>query len=188
MTNSVRDEQWAAWMRAAIKGDKQAYNSFLLAVAPHLRAVARRQCGQFRAPISDAEDVVQEVLLTVHLKRGTWDSSRPIGPWLSAIARNKMFDAMRRKGRQISVPIEDVVDTLQADEDGDASDRMDAERLVERLDDRQRDIVRSISLNGAGIGETATRLKMTEGAVRVALHRALKNLAAFYRSDDRENG
>ena len=187
MNNSAREEQWAAWMRAAIDGDKQAYQRFLEAVAPHLRGLAKRRCEQFRAPASEAEDVVQEVLLAVHLKRGTWDSARPIGPWLSTIVRNKMIDSLRRRGRHINVPIEDVIETLEAVEDTDAMDLREAERLLERLGDPQRDIVRSISVNGAGIRETAERLKMTEGAVRVSLHRALKTLAALYRSNERED-
>jgi RNA polymerase sigma-70 factor (ECF subfamily) len=127
--------------------------------------------------------VVQEVLLAVHLKRGTWDPARPIGPWLSTIVRNKLIDTLRRRGRHVSVPIEDVIGMLEAEEQADAMDRRDAETLLERLKDPQRDIVRSISLQGAGVRETAERLNMSEGAVRVALHRALKALAALYRSD-----
>ena len=187
MNHSAREEQWAAWMRAAIDGDKQAYQRFLVAVTPYLRAMARKRCDQFRAPASEAEDVLQEVLLAVHLKRGTWDPNRPIGPWLSIIVRNKMIDSLRRRGRHVNVPIEDVIETLEAEEQTDAMDLLDAERLLERLGDPQRDIVRSISIQGAGVRETAERLKMTEGAVRVALHRALKSLAALYRRDGLEN-
>lgn len=187
MKHSAREEQWADWMRRAIGGDTQAYNRFLTAVTPHLRAMARRRCEQLGAPASEAEDVVQEVLLAVHLKRGTWDPSRPIGPWLSIIVRNKLIDSLRRRGRRVNVPIEDVIETLEAEPSGDGFDRLDAEHLLQRLKDPQRDIVRSISLQGTSISETAARLKMTEGAVRVALHRALKSLAAFYRSEERED-
>jgi RNA polymerase sigma-70 factor (ECF subfamily) len=185
---SAREEEWADWMRRALDGDAQAYQRFLLAVTPHLRAMARRRCEQFGAPASEAEDVVQEVLLAVHLKRGTWDPARPIGPWLSAIVRNKLIDSLRRRGRHVSVPIEDVMETVASDDEAaDAMDRLDAIHLLERLKDPQRDIVRSISIGGAGIRETAERLKMSEGAVRVSLHRALKKLAGFYRgeTDDR---
>lgn len=187
MSVSARELQWAAWMRAAIDGDRQAYERFLVGVTPHLRAMARRRCDQFRAPPSEAEDVLQEVLLAVHLKRGTWDKDRPIGPWLSTIVRNKLIDSLRRRGRQVHVPIEDVLETLEAVEQADEQDMVDAGRLIDRLGDPQRTIVRSISLEGAGIRETAARLEMTEGAVRVALHRALKTLAALYRSGGFEN-
>ena len=187
MKYPAREEQWAKWMQSAVNGDTQAYNSFLTAVTPHLRAMARRRCDQLGAPVGEAEDVVQEVLLAVHLKRGTWDTTRPIGPWLSVIVRNKMIDSLRRRGRRVSVPIEDVIDTLEAEQPSDGFDRLDAEQMLRRLKEPQQDIVRSISLQGTSIRETAERLKMTEGAVRVALHRALKSLAAFYRSETRED-
>ena len=70
MKQSTREEEWAAWLRLAIKGDAQAYNRFLVAVTPQLRRMARRRCDQFGAPASEAEDVVQEVLLAIHLKIG----------------------------------------------------------------------------------------------------------------------
>jgi RNA polymerase sigma-70 factor (ECF subfamily) len=186
--HSAREQEWAGWMRQALDGDAQAYQRFLLAVAPHLRAMARRRCDHFGAPASEAEDVVQEVLLAVHLKRGTWDTARPIGPWLSTIVRNKLIDSLRRRGRHVNVPIEDVIETLETREQTtDAMDRLDVVHLVDQLKNPQRDIVRSISMGGAGIRETAERLKMSEGAVRVALHRALKTLADLYRSGPGED-
>jgi RNA polymerase sigma-70 factor (ECF subfamily) len=127
--------------------------------------------------------VLQEVLIAIHLKRGTWDAERPIGPWLSTIVRNKLIDILRRRGKRVEVPVEDVLETLVAEDQPSNLDAMDAERLIARLRPPQDDIVRSISLNGASIRETAERLKMTEVAVRVALHRALKTLANLYRSE-----
>lgn len=182
MRQPEREAQWAEWMRSALDGDAAAYDRFLRAVTPHLRSMARRRCEQFGAPAGEAEDIVQEVLIAVHLKRGTWDPGRPIGPWLSTIVRNKLIDALRRRGRRVDVPLEDVMATLGA-EDAAVSDRLDAESVLARLREPQRDIVRSISLEGAGVRETAARLKMSEVAVRVSLHRALKALAALYRSE-----
>lgn len=187
MNYSTREEEWAGWMRAAISGDAQAYHRFLSAVTPHLRAMAKRRCDQFGAPASEAEDVVQEVLIAVHLKRGSWDTARPIGPWLSTIVRNKLIDSLRRRGRHVTVPIEDVIATLEAEERADNLDRLDVDHMLEKLKDPQRDIVRSISIEGTSVRQTAERLKMSEGAVRVALHRALKSLAALYRSETRED-
>jgi RNA polymerase sigma-70 factor (ECF subfamily) len=178
-----REEEWAALLRAALGGDEQAYRRFLVTVTPYLRAMAARRCAQFGVPASETEDVLQEVLIAIHLKRGTWDTQRPIGPWLSIIVRNKLIDILRRRGRRAEVPVEDVLETLAAEETTSGLDAMDAERLIGRLRPPQDDIVRSISLNGASIRETAARLKMTEVAVRVALHRALKTLASLYRSE-----
>ncbi|TPE48206.1 sigma-70 family RNA polymerase sigma factor [Amaricoccus solimangrovi] len=172
-------------MRRAIDGDADAYRRLLTAITPRLRAMARRRCDQFGAPPSEAEDVVQEVLLAIHLKRGTWDPARPLGPWLSAITRNKLIDSLRRRGRVVNAPVEDLIETLEAEETGAITDRLDVERVLGGLRDPQRDIVRSISLEGRGVRETAERLGMSDGAVRVALHRALKALAAIYGRESR---
>src|ERR1700747_1306880 len=115
MTASPYENDWAVWMLAAMAGDASAYRELLGSVAPHLRAVARSRCRSLGAPEHEAEDIVQEVLLTIHLKRGTWDQSRPIGPWVAAIPRNKLVDVLRRRGRHISVPIEQVMFGLRAE-------------------------------------------------------------------------
>jgi RNA polymerase sigma factor (sigma-70 family) len=176
-------------MRAAMAGDAAAYHRFLAAVTPHLRGMARHRCRMAGAADGDAEDIVQEVLLAIHLKRGTWDPSRPIGPWIAAIVRNKLVDTLRRRGRHVTVPIDDVIDTLGAEDDGGRplataagnTSPSEIDGLLAQLKAQQRDIVKSISIDGSSVRETADRLKMTEGAVRVALHRALKTLAALYR-------
>jgi RNA polymerase sigma factor (sigma-70 family) len=183
MNFGEREEEWALLMRGAIAGDSTAYHRFLLAVAPYLRATARRQFARIGAAGGDHEDIVQEVLLAIHLKRHTWDQSRAIGPWVAAITRNKAIDMLRRRGRQTEIPIEDVIEQLPAEPTGGGEDARDVERMLAMLNPRQRDIIRSVSVNGASIREVADRLEMSEGAVRVALHRALKALAARYRSD-----
>ncbi|SDR47396.1 RNA polymerase sigma-70 factor, ECF subfamily [Rhizobiales bacterium GAS191] len=183
MNVPAREEEWAIWMRAAISGDTVAYRRFLDSVAASLRAMSRRRFARLGLALGDAEDVVQEVLLAIHLKRHTWDRSRPIGPWIAAIARNKSIDALRRRGHRTETPIETVIDSLAAEEASDGLGRHDLDRLLAKLRDQQRDIVRSVALDGASIRETAERLKMSEGAVRVALHRALKALACLYRGD-----
>jgi len=173
---SERDD-WGDLMRAAMNGDAAAYNRLLTRLAPAIRSVARRGLGRAGIAIEEAEDVVQETLLAIHLKRHTWDQSMPLGPWVRAIARNKLIDAMRRRGHRNHVPIDDVVDTLASDagEPTPLPGKLDAH--LQSLPDRQQSVVRAISLDGASIRETATKLNMSEGAVRVALHRGLAALS-----------
>jgi RNA polymerase sigma factor (sigma-70 family) len=166
-------------------GDARSYQLFLLSVTPHVRAVISYY-GRGAAG-GETEDIVQEVLLTIHLKRETWDQSRPIGPWIAAITRNKLFDVLRRRGRRVNVPIEDLIDDLRAEVRPPDLDSHCINAMLKRLDERQQQIVQSISLDENSIRETAIRLQMTEGAVRVALHRALKKLAALYRSSRSED-
>jgi RNA polymerase sigma factor (sigma-70 family) len=187
MTTSSQENDWAVWMRAAMTGDAGAYRQLLVSLAPRLRAVARSRCRSLGAPEDEIEELVQEVLLTIHLKRGTWDQSRPIGPWVAAITRNKLIDVLRRRGRHITVPIEDFVDSLQTEDQAPELPAREIDSLLARLRPQQREIVRSISLDGSSIRETADRLQMTEGAVRVTLHRALKTLAVFYRRSASED-
>lgn len=173
-------------MRAAIAGDSAAYRKLLQSLSIVLRPAVRRGFTQAGAPHGDVEDVVQDTLLALHLKRDTWDPSQPLGPWVRAIARHKLIDALRRRGRRVQVPIESVLDTLSVEEDNSGVDRRDAERLVDGLQGRQREVVRAIGLEGQSIREVAERLQMKEVAVRVALHRGLKALGAQYRKDNEE--
>ncbi len=176
-----RETHWAELMRAANAGDAAAYRRLLKDLAPVLRAAARR--GFVRAGCdADAEDVVQETLLAIHLKRHTWRSEEPIGPWIWAIARNKLIDALRRRGRRVELPIEDFAEVLPAEEARATSPARDVERHLEILPDGQRAVVRAIAVEGASIAEAATRLAMSSGAVRVALHRGLAALAAKLRT------
>ena len=187
MTTSSRDDDWAVWMRAGMAGDAGAYRQFLVSVTPRVRTLARSRCRSLGVPEGEAEDVVQEVLLAIHLKRGTWDQARPIGPWVAAITRNKLIDVLRRRGRHVSVPIEEVAESLRAEDRTPELSMRDIDALLAQLRPQQREIVQSLSIDGGSIRETADRLKMTEGAVRVALHRALKALSVLYRSSTRED-
>ncbi len=170
-------------MTAALDGDAAAYRALLQDIAPAVRATVRRGFGSglgggFGAEV---EDAVQETLLAIHLKRHTWRIGEPIGPWIGAIARHKTIDAMRRRGRRLEVALDGLVEEPEAETSERDQDRRDAQRLMAGLNPRQQDIVRSISLDGRTVRETAQRLEMTEVAVRVTLHRALKALAALYR-------
>src|SRR5947199_45522 len=101
-------------MRSAISGDDAAYHRLLRAVTPVLRAAARRGLARSGQPVDQSEDIVQDILLAVHLKRHTWDTAAPFAPWLFAIARNKLIDTLRRRGRRIFVDIDDFAETLLA--------------------------------------------------------------------------
>jgi len=179
------EEEWTGMMRAANSGDAVAYRKFLEAVTPALRASARRNLARYRAATHDVEDIVQETLLAIHLKRHTWDPDRPIRPWVAAIARNKLIDLLRRRGRRAEFPIEDIGDLPDTEDCSDPLSRHELDRMLQNLDERQRDIVRSLTVDGASVRDTARRLDMKEGTVRVSLHRALAALAARYRKDAR---
>ena len=90
------DDKWAPAMRAALAGDEAAYRRLLEEIGRSVRAMARGAFARARVGDADIEDVVQETLLAIHLKRGTWDGGPRLAPWVNAIARHKIIDAMRR--------------------------------------------------------------------------------------------
>jgi RNA polymerase sigma factor (sigma-70 family) len=164
-------------MERSLQGDACAYKQLLVLLTVAVRNAAG---GRARAAGIDAEDVVQEVLLALHLKRNTWVPGTPVAPWLAAIARNKIVDALRRRGHRVEVPVDSVLETLWIDEVENEGQAHDLERALAKLNERQREVVRAVSLEGHTAQEVATRLHMTEGAVRVTLHRGLKALSATF--------
>lgn len=170
----------AALFRAANAGDAASYAAFLRAAAPVVRGVVRAR-GLAAFGEAACEDIVQDVLLAIHLKRHTWRSGEPVRPWLYAIARYKVIDAFRARGRRLEVPVEDFAEVLGAPAEADPTERADIERMLARLNPRAAAIVRGIGLDGATAAEIGARFGMTEGAVRVALHRALKQVADLRR-------
>lgn len=144
-------------MNAAIAGDSVAYRKFLESVTPFLRAIAGRRSVQLGLSKTEAEDIVQDVLLIIHLKRQTWDPSRLIGPWVAAIVRNKVIDSFRRRGHRIDVPIESVIDILEAPNDNSSLETRNVGRILAGMKELPRKIVMSISVEGASIREKAER-------------------------------
>jgi RNA polymerase sigma-70 factor, ECF subfamily len=177
---STRESEWGDLMRAASAGDAAAYRRLLKSLEPALRAAARRGLGRAGLSRDEAEDIVQEILLAVHLKRDTWDANSPFLPWIHAIARYKLVDALRRRSRRSYVSIDDVAESLHADDPAPALATDTLHRLVHGLPERQREVVRAIAVEGASIRDAANRLGMSEGAVRVALHRGLAALSTRF--------
>src|ERR1700752_1422336 len=105
-------------MRAAIAGDERAYADFLHRIAALVRGFVRRKIVQGGV---DPEDVVQETLLAIHVKRHTWRQDAPVLPWIYAIARFKLIDAFRRRGRRIEIEIDEITETFGAPEAATAS-------------------------------------------------------------------
>jgi RNA polymerase sigma-70 factor (ECF subfamily) len=176
-----REDEWTGLMRSAISGDSTAYHRLLKAITPVLRAAARRGLARAGQPIDQSEDIVQDILLAVHSKRHTWDVTAPFAPWLFAIARNKLIDALRRRGKRVFVNIDDFAETLPGEAQEETASASEIAAHLNTLPTRQREVLQSIAVDSASIKDTAAKFSMSEGAVRVALHRGLANLTAKLR-------
>jgi len=180
LDRKARDAEWSRLMRAAIAGDEGDYRTLLADLSHVLRGVVRRGFAGVGVARDDVEDVVQEVLLAIHLKRHTWDPSMPLVPWMLAIARNKMIDNLRRRGRRAEVPVDLTQFEFEGEDQQASIVANDVTRVLNKLPERNREIVKAISIDGHSARDVAARLGMTEVAVRVALHRSLKSLSDTY--------
>ena len=170
------EDEWTGLMRSAIEGDNIAYHRLLRAVAPVLRAAARHGLARAGQPIDQSEDIVQDILLAVHLKRHTWDASAPFAPWLFAIARYKLIDSLRRRGRRVFVNIDDFSEIIPSEPETESVPANEIRVHLDGLPARQRNVLQSIAVDSASVKATAAKLSISEGAVRVAMHRGLARL------------
>ena len=182
-----RGVDWSILMAHAQAGDQDAYRRLLGDIVPYVRSLVVRSQ---REP-ADIEDVVQEVLLTVHAVRHTYDPTRPFGPWLAAIAGRRIADRLRRHGRTAAreVLFDDEDETFaapQANYEERASDDRALQSAIERLPAGQRDAIRLLKLQEMSLKEAASVTGMSVAALKVATHRAMKSLRRmFMESDDR---
>lgn len=173
----MTEKNWEILMNAALTGDEQAYASLLSDLTRILRNFVRTALARTNVGVADVEDVVQEILLTLHLKRHTWRNDEPLRPWLYAIARHKVVDHLRRSGRRVMLDIDDFADVLSGEARQDNITGEQIERALTSLSPRERQVIRYCTVEGRSAQEVAASLGLTEGAIRVALHRGLTNLA-----------
>jgi RNA polymerase sigma-70 factor (ECF subfamily) len=168
-------------MAAAQGGDGAAYRRLLGAVAPFVRYAGRRRGLDAAA----AEDLAQDVLLTLHRVRHTYDPGRPFVPWLLAITQRRMIDLYRRD-RRIRAQEMVLPDLLETFADPAANQILDTaeqrELLLQamaELPPKQREALELVKLGELSVAEAATRSGQSPGAVKVNVHRAIKALRAI---------
>jgi RNA polymerase sigma-70 factor (ECF subfamily) len=157
-----------AGLKAGILGDAEAYRQFLISAARYLRRFIAR-----RVPAADVEDVLQEILLSIHKARHTYDGKRSILPWISAIARYRLADYLRgRYAAPQHVELDEDFLPEDVTEPSELSEYISIE--VEKLPERQQRIIYLMHTEGYTAKEVGTQLGMKESAVKVAAHRAYK--------------
>lgn len=177
--DTSHDDQFSQWMSAAQAGDADAYAALLEAVVPRVRRAVQRQRGF--AGREDVEDLVQDVLLSLHAARATYDAERPFIPWLMAIVRHRLGDGARRYVRQAAheVAVDDVVtfaDVATNTPEEAVGDTRALKAAVEALPAGQRQAIELLKLQEMSLRETAAATGVSSGALKVATHRAMTAL------------
>src|SRR5499433_4435013 len=180
MKRQSDDQALTTLMQAAQAGDAQAYVRLLKEITPRLRQIVRRQRRFVSA--EDIEDLVQDILLSLHAVRATYDPQRPFMPWLMAITRHRLADAARRYTRRTAhelqaenLPVTFSDDGANIDTDG-YRDPEALRRAIRDLPPGQRDAIELLKLREMSLKEAAAASGTTIGALKVSIHRAIATL------------
>lgn len=180
-TSSSLEQQSTTLMSKALKGDQQAYADLLHLLAPFLRHVI---AGKINIQ-TDVEDIVQEILISLHKARGTYNSSRPFIPWLMAIAHYRLMDYFRKSYRDTehnaSISYDDIAQQWSEEHayhtvtDNDIRIEY-IEEAIDSLPEKHQQILLLLHKEGYTSKEVAKKLNMTLSAVKVTAHRLYKRI------------
>jgi len=173
MTEKITD--LGALMRQALEGDKRAYSELLHETARFLRSFLLKRLRLE----SEVDDLLQEILLSIHKSRHTYDGRRPYKPWAYAIAKFRLHDYLRRHYAdrlRLAVELSEVENDLRDDVTESPLNYESISGEILKLPEKQATILRMMHQEGYTAGEVAEKIGMTESAVKVAAHRAYKVL------------
>ena len=162
-------------MCLALAGDKRAYARALEQSARMVRPYLSRRLSQK----AEIEDVLQEILLSVHKARHTYDGKRPYAPWLFAIANYRLQDFLRMhyKDRlRFASDLSEAENIMQPDVTGSGFSYESIKEEIHQLPEKQATILYMMHGEGYTAKEVAVKIGMTESAVKVTVHRAYKIL------------
>ena len=168
---------WGELLAAAQTGDTDAYRMFLTAILPFVRTIARQRCWAQDM----AEDVVQDVLLTIHRVRHTYQPGRPVKPWLAAITVRRSIDATRKRGRigKREVFNQSAYETF-ADPRANHQPDTDAPRVLARMTEGlsrgQKEAIELVKIQEMSLVEASAASGQSVASLKVNVHRAIKRL------------
>lgn len=173
-----QEQRAAALMIDSQHGDAAAYAELLTLLAATARQYTRNRLGD----VPWLDDVAQEVLLTVHRARSTYDARRPFAPWFYAILSHRMIDVLRKEqrvsAREVGADVLPEPDARKGSRPDGGHD-IDAEALQSALDTlpaRQREVVSALKLRDESVKEVSERLGMSVSSVKVTAHRGYRAL------------
>jgi len=169
------EDQWRELAAKAQAGDSAAYRELLTALVPFLRRILIK--GLSRP--DDAEDIIQEILLSIHKALKTYSPERPFMPWLMAIVNFRRTDYFRQhysNRKNVTVPIEDIELTSDVTDTAHEAEYSDVENALNALPERQREVFELMKLKGYSAQEVSNQTGMSVSAVKVSVHRTMAKL------------
>jgi RNA polymerase sigma-70 factor (ECF subfamily) len=173
---SDRDSVWQEWASKAQKGDKVSYASLLRDISPYIRNVVTPTLSN----LDWVDDVVQEVLLSVHKSLHTYDPKRSFKPWLYSIIIFRKTDFLRKYYSSRSNKSQELIDSNFSEENVTnfefAGELKDIEDALSSIPEKQAALFTMMKVEGYTAKEVAQKMDMTESAVKVSVHRTMIKL------------
>lgn len=169
------NDELAALMRLSLAGDKHAYATLLRETARLLRPFLTKRLSVE----SEINDLMQEILLSIHKARHTYDGLRPYKPWVYAIARFRLQDYLRMHYNdelRHAVDVTEVAHELPENVTESAISYESISGEIRKLPEKQMTILQLMHQDGYTAKEVAEKMGMNEPAVKIAAHRAYKLL------------
>lgn len=167
--------RWSTWMVEAQQGDQESYRKLLTSLANAITAYLRVKFGN----IDFLEDCVQECLLAIHQGRHTYQCSKPFRPWMFAVVRHKAIDMLRHRARRPQgESMDDDSNHLENSRvvPDQSEELMVREEFFIGLPNHFREALVLTRVIGLSVREAADHTGVTEAAMKVRVHRALKAL------------
>lgn len=162
-------------MRQALLGDQNAYHRLLTETSRLLRPFLSKRLSIAH----EVDDLLQEILISIHKARHTYDGKRPYKPWVYAIAKFRLIDYLRGHYSDQLRHAEDITEIEEYFQDPVTESSISYESIsgeVQKLPEKQAAILRLMHQDGYTAKEVAAKMGMKESAVKVSAHRAYKVL------------
>jgi RNA polymerase sigma-70 factor (ECF subfamily) len=173
VTFTDKHKDLAALLAAGLNGDGAAYTRFLEQVTHTLKRLVILRIGA-----ADSDDVVQDILISIHKARHTFDGTRPLMPWIIAIARFRISDYLRKHYATMKHQTIDIsgLEEILADVTDDTSASESIADLLHDVPEREKRILMMMHVEGFTAKQIGDQMNMSVSAVKVAAHRAVKKL------------
>lgn len=160
--------RWAGWVAGARVGDRAAFTALHDHFAGMVHGIAVA-----RVPHADASDLVQDVFLTALQKLSTLEDDLAFGGWLATVARARVARFLRDRKVHDELPDEP---NLAAPDRSGAPDAQRVLAALRKMPEAYAETLAMRLLEGLSGPEIAEQTGLTEGSVRVNLHRGMKLL------------
>jgi RNA polymerase sigma-70 factor, ECF subfamily len=166
-----RERSDAELLAAHVAGDRYAFGELFHRHRRQLHRLARLTT---HSP-EDAEDALQDAMLSAHRGAGSFRHDAAVGSWLHRIVVNACLDRLRRAKAHRTVPLEDVYPV--ADRSAQVETAIVVQRALARLPIEQRAAIVAVDMQGYSVADTARLLGIPEGTVKSRCARARVRLA-----------